>query len=99
MSNTGHKGISYLPDQGVYKITVGWRGKVVTRYVRGKHPKDLKEAMAVRNAVEKKLGRPRTEEILRSSGFAQGRAWQRRGTKIVVSKKRRRKAAGKPRKR
>ena len=34
MSNTGHKGITYLPDQGVYKVTVGWRGKILTRYLR-----------------------------------------------------------------
>jgi hypothetical protein len=90
MSNTGHKGITYLPDQGVYKVTVGWRGKVVTRYVRGKHPKDLRQAVAVRNRVEKSLGKPRTDEVLRSFGYAQGKSWERRGKKIVKSKRRRR---------
>ena len=88
MSNTGHKGITYLPDQGVYKVTVGWRGKVVTRYVRGNHPKDLPKAIRVRNEVEKKLGKPRTDEVLRSFGFAQGKAWKRRGKEIVKSSKR-----------
>jgi hypothetical protein len=90
MSNTGQKGITYLPDQGVYKITVGWRGKVVTRYHRGKHPRALKEAVAERNRIEKSLGKPRTDDVLRSFGYAQGRAWQRRGKKIVKSAKRRR---------
>ncbi|HMK09510.1 MAG TPA: hypothetical protein VK449_10825 [Anaerolineales bacterium] len=90
MSNTGQKGITYLPDQGVYKITVGWRGKVVTRYLRGKHPKDLKKAVGMRNQVEKKLGKPRTDEVLRSFGYAQGQAWKRSGKKIVKTRRRRR---------
>ncbi len=91
MSNTGHKGVSYLPGQGVYKVTVGWRGKVLTRYLRGSHPKDLKKAIQVRNQVEKKLGKPRTEAVLRSSGSAQGKAWKRHGKKIVTSRKKPRK--------
>jgi hypothetical protein len=100
MSNTGQKGITYLPDQGVYKVTVGWRGKIVTRYLRGKHPKDLKKAVGVRNAVEKRLGKPRTEGVVRSFGYAQGKAWQRRGKKIVTKRaKPRRKAAASRRKR
>jgi hypothetical protein len=90
MSNTGQKGITYLPDQGVYKITVGWRGKVITRYERGKHPKDLKKAVGVRNKIEKQLGKPRTDEVLRSFGYAQGKSWERRGKKIVAVKRRRR---------
>ena len=77
MSNTGHKGITYLPDQGMYKVTVGWRGKILTRYVAGQHPKHLSRAIRLRNAVERKLGKPRTEEILRSSGIAQGKRWRR----------------------
>jgi len=91
MSNTGHKGISYLPDQGVYKVSVGWKGKVTTRYLRGEHPKDLKKAITLRNQIEKKVGRPRTETIVRSSGYAQGRVWKRRGKKIVTSPAPRRK--------
>ncbi|HSR48517.1 MAG TPA: hypothetical protein VLL77_11110 [Anaerolineales bacterium] len=83
MSNTGHKGVSYLPDQGVYKVTVGWRGRVHTRYLRGSHPKDLKKAIQLRNQIEHKVGRPRTEDIVRSSGTVVGRAWKRRGKKIV----------------
>ena len=90
MSNTGQKGITYLRDQGVYKVTVGWRGKIVTRYLRGKHPKDLKKAIGLRNEVEQKLDKPRTEEVLRSFGYAQGKAWKRRGKTIVKSSKRRR---------
>ena len=90
MSNTGQKGITYLPDQGVYKVTVGWRGKVLTRYVRGNHPKDLPKAIRLRNQVEKKLDKPRTDVVLRSFGFAQGKAWKRRGKVIVKSSKRRR---------
>ena len=89
MSNTGQKGITYLPDQGVYKVTVGWRGKIVTRYLRGNHPKDLKKAIGLRNEVEQKLDKPRTEEVLRSFGYAQGKAWKRRGKTIVKSSKRR----------
>ena len=76
MSNTGQKGITYLPDQGVYKVTVGWRKKVVTRYVRGGHPKDLPQAIRVRNGLERKLGKPRTEGILRSSGVGGGKRWR-----------------------
>lgn len=83
MSNTGHKGVSYLPDQGVYKVTVGWRGKVHTRYLRGRHPRDLEKAIQLRNQIERKVGRPRTETIVRSSGTVRDRAWKRRGKKIV----------------
>jgi len=90
MSNTGQKGITYLPDQGVFKVTVGWRGKIVTRYLRGRHPKDLAKAVRVRNQVEKGLGKPRTETVVRSFGYAQGQGWQRRGAKVVRTKKRRR---------
>jgi hypothetical protein len=86
MSNTGHKGITHLPDQGVYKVTVGWRGKILTRYVRGKHPRDLAQAIRLRNTVERELGKPRTEEILRASGVAQGKRWRR-----PIKKKRARK--------
>jgi hypothetical protein len=50
----------------------------------------LKEAVAERNRIEKSLGKPRTDDVLRSFGYAQGRAWQRRGKKIVKSAKRRR---------
>jgi len=85
MSNTGQKGITYLPDQGVFKVTVGWRGKILTRYVRGKQRKDLPKAIAVRNGLERKLGKPRTEVILRSSGIAQGKRW-RRGSKKRAKK-------------
>lgn len=87
MSNTGHKGITYLSDQGVYKVTVGWKGKIVTRYLRGKHPKDVKKAVALRNQVEKRLGKPRTEEVVRAFGSAQGQGWKRRGSKIVRTRK------------
>jgi hypothetical protein len=88
MSNTGQKGITYLRDQGVYKVTVGWRGKIVTRYVRGSHPKDLPKAIRVRNGVEKKLGKPRTDEVVRSFGFAQGTAWRRPSRKKKAKAKR-----------
>ncbi len=90
MSNTGQKGITYLKGQGVYKVTVGWKGKVVTRYVRGKHRKDLPKAVNMRNSLERALGKPRTNEILRSFGVAQGKTWRRRVAKPAkrpVSKK------------
>ena len=77
MSNTGQKGITYLPDQGVYKVTVGWKGKVVTRYVRGRRRVDLPKAVKLRDSLEKALGKPRTNKILRSFGIAQGRVWRR----------------------
>jgi hypothetical protein len=83
MSNTGQKGITYLPDQGVYKVTVGWKGKVVTRYVRGRRRTDLPKAVKVRDSMEKALGKPRTNEILRSFGVAQGRIWRRQGKKTT----------------
>jgi hypothetical protein len=88
MSNTGQKGITYLRGQGVYKVTVGWRGKVVTRYVRGEHPKDLPKAIRVRNGIERKLSKPRTEEVVRSFGFAQGKAWRRPSRKRKAQGKR-----------
>jgi hypothetical protein len=90
MSNTGHKGITYLPDQGVYKVTVGWRKKVVTRYLRGKHPKNIAKAVSLRNEIEKGLGKPRTEVVLRSSGRAQGKRWRRVPPKPKKKSKRRR---------
>ncbi|HSB90868.1 MAG TPA: hypothetical protein VLD63_12675 [Anaerolineales bacterium] len=88
MSNTGQKGITYLPDQGVYKITVGWRGKVVTRYVRGRRRTDLPKAVKVRDTLERALGKPRTNEILRSFGVAQGKTWRRRLPKKAKTSKR-----------
>lgn len=86
MSNTGHKGITYLPDQGVYKVTVGWRGKILTRYVRGEHPEHLARAIRVRRELERKLNKPRTEEIIRASGVAQGKPWRRKLTKRKTKK-------------
>lgn len=81
MSNTGQKGITYLKGQGVYKVTVGWKGKVVTRYLRGRHRADMPRAVQLRNSLEKALGKPRTNEILRSFGTAQGKVWRRRTAK------------------
>ena len=78
MSNTKHKGITYLRDQGVYKVTVGWRGKILTRYVRGEHPKDLARAIRLRNAAERALNKPRSEDVIRSCGVGQGTKWRRR---------------------
>jgi len=87
MSNTGQKGITYLPDQGVYKVTVGWRGKVVTRYVRGRRRTDLPKAVKVRDSMERALGKPRTNQILRSFGVAQGKVWRRRPPKPAKGSK------------
>ena len=78
MSNTGQKGITYLKGQGVYKVTVGWKGKVVTRYVKGPYRVGLPKAISVRNALERALGKPRADGILRSFGVAQGKTWRRR---------------------
>jgi hypothetical protein len=106
MSNTGQKGITYLPDQGVFKVTVGWRGKVVTRYLRGRRRPDLPKAVKLRDSMEKALGKPRTNEILRSFGIAQGRVWRRtaKGTsrgrlKATTKKKSRPKAKARSRRR
>jgi len=88
MSNTGQKGITYLSGQGVYKITVGWRGKVVTRYAKGAHPRDLPKAIRVRNGIERILSKPRTDEVVRSSGFAQGKAWRRPTRKVKKQRRR-----------
>jgi hypothetical protein len=87
MSNTGRKGITYLKDQGVYKVTVGWKGKILTRYVRGKHPREIAKAIRVRNQAERALGRPRTEDVIRSSGVAQGRRWRRPSKKAKRSRR------------
>ncbi len=82
MSNTGHKGITYLPDQGVYKVTVGWRGKILTRYVRGPTGrKGLARAIRLRNAAERALNKPRSEDVIRSFGVGQGTKWRRRSKK------------------
>lgn len=79
MSAIGHKGISYVKGKRWtgYKITVQWKGKLLTKYLSGRHPRDLRKAIRIRNALERQLGRPRTEEIIRSSGVAQGKRWKR----------------------
>ncbi len=89
MSNTGQKGITYLKGQGVYKVTVGWKGKVVTRYVRGRYRADMPKAVQIRNSLEKALGKPRTSEILRSFGVAQGKVWRRRPPQAKAKTRRR----------
>jgi hypothetical protein len=83
VSAIGHKGISFVKGKRWtgYKITCQWKGKLLTKYLAGKHPRDLKKAIRVRNSLERLLGRPRTEMVIRSSGVAQGRRWKRRKRK------------------
>lgn len=80
VSAIGHKGISYVKGKRWtgYKITCQWKGKLLTKYFPGKHPRDLKKAIRIRNQMERALGRPRTEVVIRSSGVVRGKRWKRR---------------------
>ena len=79
VSAIGHKGISYVKGKRWkgYKITCQWKGRKLTKYLGGKHPRDLKKAIRVRNAFERQLGKPRTELVIRASGIGGGRRWKR----------------------
>ena len=85
VSAIGHKGISYVKGKRWkgYKVTCQWKGRKLTKYLGGEHPRDLKKAIRVRNALERQLGKPRIEGVIRSTGVAQGRRWR---TKVRVRK-------------
>jgi hypothetical protein len=80
MSNTGLKGITRVENESFvgYKITVGWCGNVVQRYVSGTGERALLAAFERRTWLEYLLGKPHTEQIVRSSGVdPHGRRWDR----------------------
>lgn len=80
VSVIGHKGISYVKGKRWkgYKITCQWKGRKLTKYLGGEHPRDLLKAIRVRNVLERQLGKPRTEWIIRSTGVSRGRRWKRK---------------------
>ena len=75
MSNTGYKSISRYEHEGRhggygYQVHVIWRGKALYRRISdssmGGKRKALKEALRVRAMFERRLRKPRTEQIIRS---------------------------------
>jgi hypothetical protein len=75
MANTGYKSISRYERPGKhggygYQVHVIWKGKSLYRRISdssaGGKRKALKEALELRAEFEKKLGKPRTERIIRS---------------------------------
>lgn len=80
VSAAGHKGISYVKGKRWtgYKITCQWKGRLMTKYFPGEHLRDLLKAIRVRNALERQLGKSRTERIIRSTGVSRGRRWKRK---------------------
>ena len=79
MSNTRHKGITDIEPWGepYFKVSVQWRRKRVVVYVpKWKYKNALRQAVIIRNRIERKMGKPRTEKMVRSSGVFH----QRRGS-------------------
>ena len=75
MTNTGYKSISRYERAGKhggygYQVQVIWRGKRLYKRISdqsaGGKRKALKVALEVRARFERKLGKPRTERIIRS---------------------------------
>ena len=75
MANTGYKSISRYERPGKhggygYQVQVIWKGKALYRRISdssaGGKRKALKKALELRAEFEKKLGKPRTERIIRS---------------------------------
>jgi hypothetical protein len=75
MTNTGYKSISRYERAGKhggygYQVQVIWRGKRLYKRISdqsaGGKRKALKVALEVRAGFERKLGKPRTERIIRS---------------------------------
>jgi hypothetical protein len=75
MANTGYKSISRYDKPGRhgghgYQVHVIWKGKSLYRRISdssaGGKRKALRLAVQVRDDFERKLGKPRTERIIRS---------------------------------
>ncbi len=79
MANTGYKSISRYEHPGRhggygYQVHVIWKGKSLYRRISdssaGGKRKALLLALKVRDEFERKLGKPRTERIIRSKRLA-----------------------------
>jgi hypothetical protein len=92
MTNTGYKCIYRYDREGRhgghgYQVHVIWQGKRLYRRISdtsaGGKRKALKLAIQVRGDFERKLGKPRTERIIRSKPLParRGRAAKRTGSK------------------
>ncbi len=95
MTNTGYKCIYRYDREGRhgghgYQVNVNWKGKRLYRRISdssaGGKRKALRLAKQVRDQFERKLGKPRTERIIRSKPrpASRGRAAKRRGAKRAV---------------
>lgn len=79
MANTGYKSISRYERPGRhggygYQVHVIWKGKSLYRRISdssaGGKRKALQLALKVREEFERRLGKPRTERIIRSKPLA-----------------------------
>lgn len=72
MSNTGHKGITDMREWGesYFRIGVMWAGVNDQRFVKmGRfYQVSLRKAINLRNKMEREVGKPRTERVVRFDG-------------------------------